>query len=113
MKFTSPFIYLAFVLVVSLSAEADTIVAFSGSSCDGDVGSTVQCDGSCHQFSGRHSLRISGSSTHCVTYFENTSCQFVESEGGTNIFGPGVCQNVNTGGPVDSFLCAPTSLCLV
>ncbi|KAF8185722.1 hypothetical protein BJ912DRAFT_1040804 [Pholiota molesta] len=113
MHFNAFFASLALAASFALLAKADTIVAFSGSSCDGDVGATVQCDGSCHQFGGRHSLRISGGGTHCVTYFENTSCTFEESEGGTDIVASGTCQNVNTGGPVGSFLCAPTSFCLV
>ncbi|KAM6491666.1 hypothetical protein JOM56_007202 [Amanita muscaria] len=113
MHFSAIFTSLALVVTFSLSANADTIVAFSGGSCDGDVGNTVQCDGSCHQFGGRHSLRISGGSSHCVTYFENSSCNFVEGQGGTDIFGPGGCQNVNTGGSVGSFLCAPSTTCLV
>ncbi|KAF8887984.1 hypothetical protein CPB84DRAFT_1786599 [Gymnopilus junonius] len=73
---------------------------------------TVQCDGSCHLFGGRHSVKISGSGTHCVTYFENSSCEFFEAQGGTDIVAAGACQNVNTGGPVGSFICAPTEFCL-
>jgi hypothetical protein len=57
--------------------------------------------------------QIGGSGAHCVTYFENSNCAFVESEGGTDFFGPGVCQNVNTGGPVNSFMCSPTTGCQV
>ncbi|KDR70651.1 hypothetical protein GALMADRAFT_229967 [Galerina marginata CBS 339.88] len=113
MHFTSIFAPVILAVAFALSAQADTIVAFSGSQCDGAVGNTVQCDGSCHQFSGRHSLRISGGSTHCVTYFTNNNCGFAEGQGGTNIFGPGTCQNVNTGGNVGSFLCAPSTICLV
>ena len=48
---------------------------------------------------------------HCVTYFEN-SCSFIEAQNGTNIFRPDICQNVNTGRPVNSFLCAPTDFAL-
>ena len=39
-------------------ASVDTIVAFSNNDCDGAMGATVQCDGSCHQFAGRHSLKV-------------------------------------------------------
>lgn len=41
-----------------VSQAADTIVAFSGNFCDGDEGLTVPCDGSCHQFDGRHSVFV-------------------------------------------------------
>jgi nucleotidyltransferase/DNA polymerase involved in DNA repair len=58
MHFNAFFASLALAASFALLAKADTIVAFSGSSCDGDVGATVQCDGSCHQFGGRHSLRV-------------------------------------------------------
>ncbi|KAF8179213.1 hypothetical protein BJ912DRAFT_982913 [Pholiota molesta] len=87
----------------AFSAHADTIVAFDGSFCDGSVGDTVQ-----------HSLMIGGvdgSGTHCVTYFVNSNCAFVEGEGGTDIFGPGVCQHVLTGAAVNSFMCSPTTVC--
>ncbi|KAF8187126.1 hypothetical protein BJ912DRAFT_970167 [Pholiota molesta] len=98
----------------AFSAHADTIVAFDGSFCNDSVGDTVQCDSSCHLFAGRHSLMIGsvdGSNSHCVTYFENNNCAFVEGEGGTDTFGPGVCQNVFTGGPVNSFMCSATTVC--
>ncbi|TFK40560.1 hypothetical protein BDQ12DRAFT_457622 [Crucibulum laeve] len=113
MHFNAFFASLALAVTFALSANADTIVAFSGSSCDGSAGNTVQCDGSCHQFGGRHSVRTSGGSSHCITFFENTSCSFVEGQGGTAIPGPGACQNVNTGAGVGSFLCAPSTICEV
>ncbi|KAF5328736.1 hypothetical protein D9619_011492 [Psilocybe cf. subviscida] len=94
-----------FALSLAVISKADTIVAFSGNSCDGDVGNTVQCDGSCHQFGGRHSVRVNGGA-HCVTFFENNSCTFQESLGGTSIVNGNSCANVNTGGPVGSFLCS-------
>lgn len=53
------FTSLAFAVAFAGFAKADTIVAFSGSTCDGDAGDTVQCDGSCHLFGGRHSLLVS------------------------------------------------------
>lgn len=34
------------------------ITAFSGSSCDGNAGLNVPCDGSCHKFDDRHSFRV-------------------------------------------------------
>ena len=34
------------------------IIAFSGNTCDGDAGSNVACDGSCHSFSSRHSFQV-------------------------------------------------------
>ncbi|KAF8893156.1 hypothetical protein CPB84DRAFT_1783308 [Gymnopilus junonius] len=113
MKFSALFTSIALIVAFTSSINADTIVPFSGSTCDGVAGSTVQCDGSCHLFGGRHSVKISGSSTHCVTYFENSSCEFMEAQGGTDIVAAGAWQNVNTGGPVGSFICAPTEFCLV
>ncbi|KAF9552354.1 hypothetical protein CPC08DRAFT_674203 [Agrocybe pediades] len=103
------------ILTVGFSSlcKADTIVAFNGNECDGDEGATVPCDGSCHQFAGRHSVFINGGSQHCVTYFENNACQFQESLGGASILNGNSCANVNTGGPVNSFLCAPSVTCEV
>ncbi|KAF9564507.1 hypothetical protein CPC08DRAFT_660352 [Agrocybe pediades] len=108
-------LYTTLVLAVGFLSlcKADTIVAFNGNSCDGAAGATVQCDGSCHQFAGRHSVRINGGSQHCVTFFENNSCAFQESLGGTSIVNGNSCANVNTGGPVGSFLCSPNTICEV
>ncbi|KAF8187127.1 hypothetical protein BJ912DRAFT_970170 [Pholiota molesta] len=114
MYFNAFFTSLLLAATFTFSTNADTIVAFSSTLCDGSVGDTVQCDSSCHQFTGRHSLMIGGvdgSNAHCVTYFVNSNCAFVEGEGGTDIFGPGVCQHVLTGGPVNSFMCSPTTVC--
>ncbi|KAF8185723.1 hypothetical protein BJ912DRAFT_959316 [Pholiota molesta] len=112
MHFNTPFTSLALALTFALSANADTIVAFSTNTCSGDIGNTVQCDGSCHLFTGRHSLLINGGSTHCVTYFLDNTCNFADGSGGTNLIPSNSCHPVNTGGPVNSFLCAPTTSCL-
>jgi hypothetical protein len=58
MHFTAFLTSLAVAAAFTVSANADTIVAYSGSSCDGTVGSVVTCDGSCIQFDGRHSLEV-------------------------------------------------------
>ncbi|KAI0762441.1 hypothetical protein C8Q74DRAFT_1220412 [Fomes fomentarius] len=88
------------------------ITAFSGSSCDGNVGNNVPCDGSCHAFDDRHSFRVdSGTGTHCVTMFAAAGCpsgQQTFTFTGQN----GQCTNVNTGTNVRSFLCAPNNNCL-
>ncbi|KAL1943620.1 hypothetical protein VTO73DRAFT_4065 [Trametes versicolor] len=78
MHFSTPtFAYLASALVLALLPQAAHagITAFSGSTCNGAAGLNVPCDGSCHQFSDRHSFRVdSGSGGHCVTMFEDAGC---------------------------------------
>ncbi|KAJ7653650.1 hypothetical protein DFH06DRAFT_1330370 [Mycena polygramma] len=46
----------AFVLVAALftTVNAQDFVAFSGNSCDGSPGLDVACDGTCFDFTGRH-----------------------------------------------------------
>ena len=79
-------------------AKADTIVAFGGSFCDGDVGNTVQCDGSCHQFGGRYSNSL-----------QVIFCFFLKNNNkGDSILTRGILFTT-----VNSFLCAPTDFCLV
>lgn len=61
MHFSTPtFAYLASALVLTLLPQAAHagITAFSGSTCNGAAGLNVPCDGSCHQFSDRHSFRV-------------------------------------------------------
>ncbi|OJT11894.1 hypothetical protein TRAPUB_11540 [Trametes pubescens] len=115
---TTALAYLASALLSALAPQMAQagITAFSGSSCDGDVGLDVPCDGSCHQFDERHSFRVdSGTGTHCVTVFEDPDCPrdgmgFHQAffEGQT-----GQCTNVNIGTNVRSFLCAPDDTCLL
>ncbi|TFK92496.1 hypothetical protein K466DRAFT_650406 [Polyporus arcularius HHB13444] len=111
---TTALAYLASALLSVLAPQAAQagITAFSGSSCDGDVGLNVPCDGSCHKFDERHSFRVdSGTGDHCVTVFEGPGCP----SGGPGFFLPhqtGQCQNVNTGTNVRSFTCSKDSACL-
>ncbi len=135
---TTALAYLASALLSVLAPQAAQagITAFSGSSCDGDVGLNVPCDGSCHKFDERHSFRVrpfplptdraileghftdgghvqvdSGTGDHCVTVFEGPGCPL----GGPGFFLPhqtGQCQNVNTGTNVRSFTCSQDSTCL-
>ncbi|KAF9477197.1 hypothetical protein BDN70DRAFT_767270, partial [Pholiota conissans] len=98
-------------LVFVAFATAD-IIAFSGNLCDGDAGSDVACDGSCHSFSNRHSFQVSQLATgaHCVTAFENANCDTL-----VGVFqgqGNSSCANVNTGTNVQSFICATDDVCV-
>ncbi|KAJ7612649.1 hypothetical protein FB45DRAFT_939474 [Roridomyces roridus] len=103
MRFTTQFILNAVILSLGLShASAQSVVAFSGSACDGDEGDTDACNGSCHSFQNRHSFHIVGSAAN-VVLFEGTGCTGEGFNFGTEQ--PGACVNVNTGTNVQSFMC--------
>ncbi|EJD44438.1 hypothetical protein AURDEDRAFT_166527 [Auricularia subglabra TFB-10046 SS5] len=94
-------------LVAALPATA--ITSFRGDDCDGFEGDDVACNGACISFSGRHSFRVGGGSNcNCVEMFSNGDCtgsRFDFPNEGTN------CQNVNTGGPANSFRCFSNNQC--
>ncbi|KAF8192919.1 hypothetical protein BJ912DRAFT_249767 [Pholiota molesta] len=86
------------------------IIAFSGTLCDGDAGSDVACDGSCHSFSTRHSFQVVATGAHCVTAFQNANCDTL-----VGVFqgqGNSSCVHVNTGTSVQSFICAADNICV-
>ncbi|PPQ93815.1 hypothetical protein CVT25_013524 [Psilocybe cyanescens] len=113
MLFKSFFTSLSLAATLAFSARADTIAAYNGTDCTGSVGNSVQCDGSCHDFTDRHSLKTSTGGIHCVTYFQSPGCVGTPGQDlNTNIINSGQCQHVNTGGPVKSFKCSPTPTCL-
>ncbi|KAJ7661967.1 hypothetical protein DFH06DRAFT_1471614 [Mycena polygramma] len=95
----------AFVLVAALftAVNAQDFVAFSGNSCDGSPGLDVACDGTCFDFTGRHSFEVTSGSNVCVTMWEGPGCTNELFNFGSEAHG--VCINVNTGTPVDSFSC--------
>ncbi|TFK92497.1 hypothetical protein K466DRAFT_222808 [Polyporus arcularius HHB13444] len=136
---TTALAYLASALLSVLAPQAAQagITAYSGSSCDGDVGLNVPCDGSCHKFDDRHSFRVrpfllpagrafldddfidgdhvqvdSGTGDHCVTVFEDPGCP-ADGIGHPLPHQTGQCQNVNTGTNVRSFLCSKDTFCFV
>ncbi|KAJ6483378.1 hypothetical protein C8R45DRAFT_1001204, partial [Mycena sanguinolenta] len=83
--------FLAVVLAVQVNAQ--NIIAWSGSSCNGAEGLEVACDGTCFDFTGRHSYEVLGSSGTVELFFT---------------FGPdpsGECINVNTGTSISTFRC--------
>jgi hypothetical protein len=47
------------IVLSAIHAKAQTLAAWSGSTCDSAQGLTVPCDGSCHSFVGRHSFEVS------------------------------------------------------
>ncbi|KAH9484496.1 hypothetical protein JR316_0003978 [Psilocybe cubensis] len=100
-----------FLATLFASAQAATVVAYGGSDCTGSVGNTVPCDGSCRAFGGRHSLKISGGGTHCVTLYENSGCTSSAKVSFAKV-ASGTCFRVNTGGPVVSFRCSDSTSCV-
>ncbi|KAJ7912462.1 hypothetical protein B0H13DRAFT_1613566 [Mycena leptocephala] len=99
MRFT---ISLFTVVVLAIQANAQQIIAFSGDTCNGGQGGEVPCDGTCFDFTGRHSYEIF-SSTATVSLFSGSDCTGQEFP-----FGPdpaGQCINVNTGTAISTFSC--------
>ncbi|EJD44465.1 hypothetical protein AURDEDRAFT_166556 [Auricularia subglabra TFB-10046 SS5] len=87
-------------LVAAVPAYA--VIAWSGDNCNGAQGADVPCDGSCHDFSGRHSFRAGLGGGACVTMWTSGNCQgqrFNFSNQGNQ------CTNVNTGTDIRSFYC--------
>ncbi|KAJ6473773.1 hypothetical protein C8R45DRAFT_1011849 [Mycena sanguinolenta] len=92
--------FLAVILAVQVNAQ--NIIAWSGSSCNGAEGLEVACDGTCFDFTGRHSYEVLGSSG-TVELFAGADCT-----GEQFTFGPdpsGECINVNTGTSISTFRC--------
>ena len=56
MRFT---ISLLAAVVLAIQANAQQIIAFSGDTCNGGQGGEVPCDGTCFDFTGRHSYEVS------------------------------------------------------
>ena len=54
MRFTTTY----FALAISLTGVNADILSFSGNQCNGNRGSEVKCDNSCHSFSGRSSFKV-------------------------------------------------------
>ncbi|KAJ7926109.1 hypothetical protein B0H13DRAFT_1862618 [Mycena leptocephala] len=70
MRFT---ISLLAAVVLAIQANAQQIIAFSGDTCNGGQGGEVPCDGTCFDFTGRHSYEIF-SSTASVSLFSGSDC---------------------------------------
>ncbi|KAJ7853420.1 hypothetical protein B0H13DRAFT_1642914 [Mycena leptocephala] len=84
------------VVVLAIQANAQQIITCSGDSCNGGQGGEVPCDGTCFDFTGRHSYEIF-SSTATVSLFSGGDCTGKEFT-----FGP---WPVNTGTGISTFSC--------
>ncbi|KAH9477217.1 hypothetical protein JR316_0011136 [Psilocybe cubensis] len=91
-------------LSLSLPSQAllkgNAIAAFSGPNCDGNMGAIVNCDSSCHQFTGRQSTLTGSPGTHCIRYFKGDGCT---SYIAATLSGPNECRKVAVGLGAKSF----------
>ncbi|KAK6987439.1 hypothetical protein R3P38DRAFT_3230525 [Favolaschia claudopus] len=101
MRFTSTLIA-AVVLALTAKAKAQDFIAWSGNACNGAEGLEVACDGTCFDFSGRHSFEVINAAG-AVTLFSGTGCGGEAFNFGTET--PGECINVNTGTNIQTFRC--------
>ncbi|KAJ7193257.1 hypothetical protein GGX14DRAFT_478894 [Mycena pura] len=100
MRFTTAISLLAALLTIQVNAQ--DIIAWSGDDCNGSEGLEVACDGTCFDFTGRHSYEVLGGSG-TVSLFVGSGCTGQEFT-----FGPdpsGECINVNTGTSISTFRC--------
>ncbi|KJA16939.1 hypothetical protein HYPSUDRAFT_90981 [Hypholoma sublateritium FD-334 SS-4] len=102
------FTVVSMVAYMAAPGAAD-IIAFSGTECSGNAGDNVACDGSCHQFTGRESFKVTASGQHCVTFFEDTGCNSLIATFPNE--GNSLCSDVNTGTAVGSFRCSANDSC--
>ncbi|KAJ6454794.1 hypothetical protein C8R45DRAFT_881799 [Mycena sanguinolenta] len=95
-----PITFLAVILAVQVNAQ--DLIAWSGTTCNGAEGLEVACDGTCFDFTGRHSYEVLGSSA-TVELFVGGGCT-----GEQFTFGPdpaGQCIDVVTGTSISTFRC--------
>ncbi|KZV87428.1 hypothetical protein EXIGLDRAFT_201934 [Exidia glandulosa HHB12029] len=89
--------------VVILTIPACGFQSFSGSTCDGDAGLDIPCDGTCQPFDNRHSFRADTSGdAHSVDMFILGGCFGVYFNFNNQAR---QCTNVNTGTNIRSFRC--------
>ncbi|KAJ7695835.1 hypothetical protein B0H14DRAFT_2418642 [Mycena olivaceomarginata] len=99
MRFT---ISLLAAVLLAIQVNAQQFTAWTGTTCDGSEGAIAACDGTCGDFSGRHSFEVLGSAG-IVTFFEGGGCT-----GKDFVFGPdqaSQCIHVNTGTAINSYRC--------
>ncbi|KAF8156485.1 hypothetical protein K438DRAFT_1621340 [Mycena galopus ATCC 62051] len=84
------------VLFAAAKVNAQDFAAFPGTACDGIVGLDVACDGTCFDFTGRHSFEA-------ITMYEGTDCTGQDFPFGRESHG--ACIDVQTGTSVKSFRC--------
>ncbi|KAJ7705278.1 hypothetical protein B0H17DRAFT_920093 [Mycena rosella] len=108
MRSFTALIVLAITLYMRAVPSKADVIAWSGDSCNGAEGGDVPCDGTCFDFTNRHSLEVARGG-HCLRVFEDTSCTEKVAEYGNQ--GGGECVNINTGTPVRSFRCNIGSSC--
>ncbi|KAJ7826257.1 hypothetical protein B0H13DRAFT_1657604 [Mycena leptocephala] len=105
-------------VVLAIQANAQQIIAFSGDTCNGGQGGEVPCDGTCFDFTGRHSYEVSSADflnqgNADVDYRFLVPRHLSPSSGSDCTgqefpFGPdpaGQCINVNTGTAISTFSC--------
>ncbi|KAJ7757395.1 hypothetical protein DFH07DRAFT_919668 [Mycena maculata] len=89
-------------VILAIQVNAQDFIAWSGNDCDGSEGLEVACDGTCFDFSNRHSFEVLNAEGF-VTLFEGADCTGESFDFGAET--PGECINVNTGTNIQSFIC--------
>ncbi|KAJ6557656.1 hypothetical protein B0H19DRAFT_1148298, partial [Mycena capillaripes] len=91
------------VFFAAAKVNAQDFAAFTGTACDGALGLDVVCDGTCFDFTGRHSFEITSQTDVCVTMYEGADCTIKDFPFGREVHG--ACIDVQTGTPIKSFSC--------
>ncbi|KAJ7870804.1 hypothetical protein B0H14DRAFT_2725422 [Mycena olivaceomarginata] len=89
------------------------IITYTGDECaeTGTIDLDFPCDGICRSFSGRRSFRIDAPGNHCVTIFEDATCKNPVTAFGNPPAAEGICIEVSTGTPQQSFTCVANTNC--
>ncbi|KAJ7306926.1 hypothetical protein DFH08DRAFT_512989 [Mycena albidolilacea] len=101
------------VLCMAPSKVNADIITYTGDECaeTGTIDFDFPCDGICRSFADRRSFRIDAPGNHCVTIFEDTVCRNPVTAFGNPPAAEGICIEVSTGTPQQSFTCVTNTNC--
>ncbi|KAJ6525783.1 hypothetical protein DFH09DRAFT_936487 [Mycena vulgaris] len=91
-------------------ANAD-IITYAVDECHGEASVDFPCDGICRSFANRRSFKVDVPGDHYVTIFEDAVCKSPVAAFGNPPAADGICIEVSTGTPQQSFTCVANTNC--
>ncbi|KAJ7806859.1 hypothetical protein B0H14DRAFT_2874870 [Mycena olivaceomarginata] len=101
----------SFVNINTLAMAAVALTVLCMCAETGTIDFDFPCDGICRSFSDRRSFRIDAPGNHCVTIFEDAVCKNLDTTFGNPPAAEGICIEVSTGTPQQSFTCVANTNC--